>query len=141
MKGLPGNINAEIKKLQKEFWRHPYRSFALRATISMSLLCIPFIVAGMPYFGVTLSLGALAGALSETDDHPKGRVKSLAITIVSFFISSFAVGLLHNYPVIFGAGFIVSTIVFITIGGISERYRAITFGSIMIGIKSEAKRS
>ncbi|HYQ57309.1 MAG TPA: FUSC family membrane protein, partial [Draconibacterium sp.] len=82
----------------------------------------------------TLALGALAGALSETNDHPKGRIKSLSITILSFFISSFSVGLLNNYTLILGAGFILSTIIFIIIGGIGERYRAITFGSILVGI-------
>lgn len=100
----------------------------------MGVLAIPFIIAGLPFFGVTLTLGALAGALSETDDHPKGRVKSLSITILSFFISSFAVGLLNGYPWILGAGFVLSTIVFILIGGIGERYRAITFGSVLVGI-------
>lgn len=134
MNKTSANLSFEIKKLQTEFWRHAQRLFALRATISMTLLSVPFIVAGQSFFGVTLLLGALAGALSETDDHPKGRLKSLSITIISFFLSSFAVGFLHNYPIIYGVGFIGSTIVFIIIGGISERYRAITFGSILIGI-------
>ncbi len=100
----------------------------------MGVLAVPFIISGVPFFGVTLALGALAGALSETDDHPKGRVKSLSITILSFFISSFSVGLLYHYTWLLGTGFILSTIVFILIGGIGERYRAITFGSVLIGI-------
>jgi len=100
----------------------------------MGVLAVPFIIAGKPFFGVTLALGALAGALSETDDHPKGRIKVLFITVFSFFISSFSVGLLNNYPWWLGAGFILSTIVFILIGGIGERYRAITFGSVLVGI-------
>jgi len=116
------------------FWRHPNRLFALRSTISMGILAIPFIIAGKPFYGVILALGALAGALSETEDHPKGRLKALSITVVSFFISSFAVGLLYNYPWLLGAGFVLSTIVFILLGGIGERYRAITFGSILVGI-------
>lgn len=129
-----GHLRTNIKFIRNVFLRHPYRLFALRATISMGILAVPFIAAGMPFFGVTLALGALAGALSETDDHPKGRIKSLSITIVSFFISSFSVGLLKNYPWILGAGFVLSTVVFILIGGIGERYRTITFGSVLVGI-------
>jgi uncharacterized membrane protein (TIGR01666 family) len=129
-----GHLRTNIKFFRDVFLLHPYRLFALRATISMGVLAVPFIIAGLPFFGVTLALGALAGALSETDDHPKGRIKSLSITILSFFISSFSVGLLNNYTWILGAGFILSTIIFILIGGIGERYRAITFGSILVGI-------
>ncbi|WP_319227479.1 FUSC family membrane protein [Draconibacterium orientale] len=129
-----GHLRTNIKFFRNVFLLHPYRLFALRATISMGVLAVPFIIAGLPFFGVTLALGALAGALSETDDHPKGRIKSLSITILSFFISSFSVGLLNNYTWILGAGFILSTIIFILIGGIGERYRAITFGSILVGI-------
>ncbi|WP_297087698.1 FUSC family membrane protein [uncultured Draconibacterium sp.] len=129
-----GHLRSGNKLFRETFLLHPYRLFSLRATVSMAILAIPFIVAGMPFYGVTLALGAVAGALSETDDHPKGRIKSLSITIVSFFISSFCVGLLQNYPWLLGAGFVLSTILFILVGGIGERYRAITFGSILVGI-------
>jgi uncharacterized membrane protein (TIGR01666 family) len=129
-----GHLRSNIKFIREVFLLHPNRLFALRATISMGILAIPFIIIGMPFFGVTLALGALAGALSETDDHPKGRIKSLSITIFSFFISSFSVGLLYNHIWILGVGFVLSTIIFILIGGIGERYRTITFGSILVGI-------
>ncbi|MGM0619940.1 MAG: FUSC family membrane protein [Bacteroidota bacterium] len=127
-------LQQSYQQFQQIFWRYPDRVFALRATFSMGVLSIPFIISGLPFYGVTLALGALAGVLSETDDHPKGRVKALAITILSFFISSFAVGLLYNYPIWLGTGFVLSTIVFILLGGIDERYRAITFGTVLIGI-------
>ena len=128
------NLQSSIRKLQRVFWQHPNRLNAIRATASMGILAIPFIAAGKPFYGVTLALGALAGALSETNDHPKGRAKALSVTVLSFFISSFSVGLLNNYTWLLGAGFILSTIVFILLGGIGERYRAITFGSVLVGI-------
>lgn len=124
----------DFNKLILWFRRYPNRLFALRITISMGILSIPFVVAGKPFFGVTLALGALAGALSETDDHPKGRLKALTITVLSFFVSSFFVGLLYNYPVLLGTGFVLSTILFILLGGIGERYRTITFGAVLVGI-------
>jgi uncharacterized membrane protein (TIGR01666 family) len=123
-----------FRKFQQTFWRHPHQLYALRATISMGLLAIPFMIAGKPFYGVTLALGALAGALSETDDHPKGRTKALLLTVISFFISSFSVGLLYKNPWLLGTGFVLSTIAFILIGGLGERYRAITFGAVLVGI-------
>ena len=127
-------VRNDFDKLILWFLRYPNRLFALRITISMGILSIPFVVAGKPFFGVTLALGALAGALSETDDHPKGRLKALTITVLSFFVSSFFVGFLNNYPVLLGTGFVLSTILFILLGGIGERYRTITFGAVLVGI-------
>ncbi len=127
-------LQQRYRSLLYEFWRHPYRLFAIRSTLSMALLSIPFIVLGKPYFGVTLALGALAAALSETNDHPRGYAKVLSLTAASFFISSLSVGLLFNYPWIMGLGFVLSSVLFIVIGGIGERYRAITFGAILVGI-------
>ncbi len=124
----------QIDRLIRWLRLHPNRFFAFRITLSMSILSIPFIVAGKPFYGVTLALGALAGALSETDDHPKGRLKALTITILSFFVSSFSVGLLNDYPWLLGTGFVLSTILFILLGGIGERYRTITFGAVLVGI-------
>ena len=129
-----GYIQSNFSIFRNVFWRHPDRLFALRSTISMGVLAIPFIIAGKPFYGVILALGALAGSLSETEDHPRGRSKALFITVLSFFISSFAVGLLYNYPWLLGTGFVLSTIIFILLGGIGERYRAITFGSVLVGI-------
>lgn len=100
----------------------------------MTILSVPFILSGNAFFGVTLALGALAGALSETDDHPRGRIKALLITIISFLITALSVELLRNYPAIFAIGFVSSTILFVVLGGVSERYRGISFGAILVGI-------
>lgn len=127
-------LRANLRKIQYAIWQYPNRLNALRATLSMGILAVPLIFSGKPFFGVTLALGALAAALSETDDHPKGRLKALTLTILSFFVSSISVGLLHDTTWFLGAGFVLSTIVFILIGGVGERYRAITFGSVLVGI-------
>ena len=107
---------------------------AAKATLAIAILAIPFVAIGKPFFGITLGLGALAGALSETDDHPKGRIKSMILKVVSFGISSFTVGILSPYPVLLGIGLGASTIVFLLIGGLGERYRGVTFGAILVGI-------
>ncbi|RUT79612.1 YccS family putative transporter [Ancylomarina longa] len=118
----------------QQLWRYPNRLFALKAVIAMGILIIPFVLTGFSFLGVTLGLGALAGALSETDDHPKGRIKALIITIISFAISSLSVEILRPYSILFGIGLISSTFSFIIIGGLGERYRGITFGALLIAI-------
>ncbi|MBI9042795.1 YccS family putative transporter [Lutibacter sp.] len=115
-------------------FNNPNRFLAIKATMVIGILVVLMVSIGMPFYAVTLALGALAGALSETDDHPKGRLKSMILKIISFAISSFSVELLQPYPILLGIGLALSTIIFILIGGVSERYRGITFGALLVGI-------
>jgi len=116
------------------FLSNPNRLLAVKATVVIGILVILMVSINMPFYAVTLGLGALAGALSETDDHPNGRLKSMLLKIVSFAISSFSVELLQPYPALLGIGLALSTIVFILIGGVSERFRGVTFGALLVGI-------
>ncbi|PVX49991.1 putative membrane protein (TIGR01666 family) [Balneicella halophila] len=116
------------------FWQYPQRLLALKIAIAVALLIIPFEIIGKPFFGMTLALGAVATALSETDDYPRGRIKALAIMLLSFFVSSASVELLRPHPLLFGIGLIGSTFFFIILGGMGERYRGITFGALLIAI-------
>lgn len=116
------------------FLSDPNRLLSIKATLVIGILVVLLVILKLPFYAVTLGLGALAGALSETDDHPKGRLKSMALKVISFAISSFSVELLQPYPIILGFGLALSTIVFILIGGISERFRGVTFGALLVGI-------
>ncbi len=116
------------------FWRHPNRLMGLKVTTAVALLLIPAVAIGLPRLGGTLALGALGGAIAETDDHPKGRVKSLALTIIGFLISSISVELLHPYPALFALGLFISSFSFIILGGLGERYRGITFATLLVSI-------
>ena len=126
--------NTWYSSLTKEFWRNPNRLTASKVMIAMVIQAIPAIIWGSPFMMVTLSLGTVASALSETDDHPRGRFKALAITLVSFAVTTLSVSILKPYPIVFGIGFICSTMLFVLIGGISERYRGISYGAVLIGI-------
>lgn len=123
-----------LHQLQVKLARNPNLLVSIKITIAMAILVVPFTLSGHPYYGSTLALGALAGALAETDDHPKGRIKTLSLTWISFLITTGSVVLLRPYPIVFGAGFVVATIVFILIGGMSDRYRSISFGAILVSI-------
>ncbi len=116
------------------FWKKPNRLMALKVVIASLVQIIPASIFINPYWGTTLTLGTVAAALAETDDHPRGRIKALIITILSFAVTTFSVALLKPYPIIFGIGFITSTIAFVLLGGTGERYRGISYGAILIGI-------
>ena len=123
-----------FERLQFHFLRNPNRIYAAKVVLAMTLLITPFVLFGKAYFGITLALGTLAAALAETDDHPKGRIKALLLTLVSFAITTCSVMLLRPFSYVFVVGLVVSTFVFVFIGGMGERYRGISFGAILIGI-------
>lgn len=120
--------------LRRSFWQQPNKATAFKITIAIAILSIPLAIIGQGFIGITLALGALAAALAETPDHPRGRIKSLILTIISFIIASGSVELLRPYPIIFALGLVISTITFIIVGGLGERYRGITFGALLIVI-------
>jgi len=122
------------ESIRKSFLGNPDQLTAVKAVSVIGLLVIPMVILGKPFYAITLGLGALTGALSETDDHPKGRLKSMLLKVVSFAISSFSVELLQPYPKLLAIGLSISTIVFILIGGFGERFRGVTFGALLIGI-------
>ncbi|WP_179315461.1 FUSC family membrane protein [Winogradskyella undariae] len=126
--------NPWFSSFRTAFLSNPNRILSVKATFVIGPLIIIMVSLGLPFYAVTLGLGALAGALSETDDHPNGRLKSMALKVLSFAIASFSVELLQPYPIILGIGLALSTILFILIGGISERFRGVTFGGLLIGI-------
>jgi len=119
---------------RRALWSDPDRLMAAKATFVIGGLALPMVLWGKPFFAVALALGALAGALSETDDHPKGRIKSMALKVAAFATSSLSASLLQPYPVLLGLGLALSTFGYLLIGGLSERYRGVTFGTILVGI-------
>ena len=132
------SFKEQIFSWQELLWHYfratPDRLRAIKATITIGVLAVPLVLLGESFFAITLALGALAGALSETDDHPRGRIKSLALKVISFAVSSLSVELLRPYPVLLGFGLFTSTIAFLLIGGLGERYRGVTFGAQLVGL-------
>ncbi|EKT4322527.1 TIGR01666 family membrane protein [Klebsiella pneumoniae] len=83
---------------------------------------------------IPLTLGVVAAALTDLDDRLAGRLRNLAITLVCFFIASASVELLFPWPPLFALGLTVSTIGFILLGGLGQRYATIAFGALLIAI-------
>ncbi|WP_266268372.1 YccS family putative transporter [Klebsiella variicola] len=83
---------------------------------------------------IPLTLGVVAAALTDLDDRLTGRLRNLAITLVCFFIASASVELLFPWPPLFALGLTVSTVGFILLGGLGQRYATIAFGALLIAI-------
>ncbi len=83
---------------------------------------------------IPLTLGVVAGALADLDDRLAGRLRNLLITLICFFIASASVELLFPWPWLFAIGLMLSTSVFILLGGLGQRYATIAFGALLIAI-------
>lgn len=79
-------------------------------------------------------LGVVAAGLTELDDNPQGRLKSVTIILLAFFIASAGVELLFPYPILFFTGLIIATMAFVLLGVLGQRYATIAFGALVISI-------
>lgn len=116
------------------FWTKPDSLWALKVTLAIALMVIPACIAGEPFAGMTLALGAVGASLAENDDHPRGRVKTFGITMVSFLVVAFSVELLRPYPLIFIIGFALTTLALTMIGGLRPSYQGISFAALLVSI-------
>lgn len=83
---------------------------------------------------IPLTLGVVAAALTDLDDRLTGRLRNLVITLICFFIASASVEVLFPWPWLFALGLTISTIGFILLGGLGQRYATIAFGALLIAI-------
>ena len=81
-----------------------------------------------------LTLGVVAAALTDLDDRLAGRLRNLAITLVCFLSPPPPWSCCFPWPPLFALGLTVSTIGFILLGGLGQRYATIAFGALLIAI-------
>lgn len=110
--------------------------FALKVSCALVGVLLPGIYLGMIHETVAMSLGIVAGAIAEPDDSLSGRMKSLLLTLICFWIATLSVQLLYPYPWLFAAGLFSSTWFFIMLGGLGKRYSSISFGSLLVAVYS-----
>ena len=115
-------------------WTRPDNLWAFKVATSIALMVIPSTLVGEPFVGCTLALGSVGAALAESNDHPRGRLRSLIVTIVSFLIVSLSVELLNDYPILFALGLALTTFSLVILGGLGSRYQGITFGALLVSI-------
>lgn len=134
-------MNTRIKTLKglisdlwiNVFWKSPDHLWALKVTVSIAFLLIPAeLIFHNSFIGTTLALGVVAMALGETDVHPRGRLKSAAIALILFFMTSSLVTIFLPVPAWFAVVLAVVSFSLILIGGIASRLQGVTFGAMLI---------
>lgn len=89
---------------------------------------------GEQHLTIPLSLGVVAAALTDMDDRFSMRLRNLLQTYGCFFAAAVSVELLYPYPWLFGIGLLISSVVFILLGSLGQRYATIAFGGLLIAI-------
>ena len=79
-------------------------------------------------------LGVIASALSETDDSWRGRLKAQTLAMACFALMALAVCTLVSMPWALMTMMGVLAFAFTMLGAVSERYRALAFGSLVLFI-------
>lgn len=79
-------------------------------------------------------LGVIASALTETDDHWLGRLRTQCMAMVSFALITWTVWATLPWPPVMAGALALCAFVLTMMGALGERYRAIAFGSLVLFI-------
>jgi YccS/YhfK family integral membrane protein len=94
-------------------------------------LCVP---TGHVDAVVPALLGAIACALSETDDAWRGRLRGLIVTLVCFAAAAAVVKATLGTPPLFAVLLPVGTFVLVMLGAASGRYSTIATGTLILSV-------
>ncbi|GHA12620.1 YccS family putative transporter [Oceanisphaera arctica] len=108
--------------------------FALKVLLAMTSLLLPGWWLDQTPAAVTLTLGAMAGALSEVDQDPKGRLRHLLLSLLCFFGAITLVSLLIDSPLLFGPLLVLSTLVLILMGAWGPAAGTLGFGTLLVSL-------
>ena len=79
-------------------------------------------------------LGVIASALTETDDSWRGRLRAQLLALGCFGLMALAVWATVSWPWALMGAMVLSAWALTLLGALSERYRAIAFGSLILFI-------
>lgn len=109
--------------------------YYIRILIALSgTALIPWILGEQLKITIPLTLGVVAAALTDLDDRFIGKLRNIAITLLSFLIASISVELLFPYPWLFLIGLAISTFRFTFLGVLGLPYGTIAFGALLVAI-------
>ncbi|KAF1019685.1 MAG: Inner membrane protein YccS [Paracidovorax wautersii] len=81
-----------------------------------------------------LFLGCIASALAESDDHWRGRLRALLVTLAAFATAAFAIEAVFQTPWLYLATLAGAAFGLTMLGAIGARYQAIAYGTLIICI-------
>lgn len=108
--------------------------FALKVLLAMGSILLAGLAMDQTPAAVTLTLGVMAGALSEVDQNPKGRLRHLLISLCCFFIAITLVTLLLPHPWAFGPLLVLGTLVLMLMAAWGNTKGNLGFGILLVSL-------
>ncbi len=131
------NAGIHVLSIANKIRRYSYNSTLMYNLRMLIAFCgttfFPWWI-GQQHLTIPLSLGVVAAAITDLDDRFSIRLRNLLITYGCFFVAAVSVELLFPFPWLFGIGLFASSIVFILLGSLGQRYATIAFGGLLIAI-------
>ncbi|RZM00331.1 MAG: TIGR01666 family membrane protein [Variovorax sp.] len=115
------------------------RSFAsggqpLRVLLTLGSLMALCALTGHQDAVIPLFLGAIASALSETDDSWRGRLRAQTVTLACFAAVSFAVAALFDTSWFFIVALSLAAFGLTLLGAVDARYKAIGYATLILAM-------
>ncbi|WP_018606234.1 YccS family putative transporter [Uliginosibacterium gangwonense] len=115
-------------------WLHDKALDSLKVALAFAGVLVFYFVTDLEQWLVGLLLGVIACALAETPDRFVGRLQALLVTLACFAIAAFSVRLLFPHPWLFVLGLGISTLGFVMLGALGERYATISVAAIILAV-------
>lgn len=127
---MPSSLNHTLRQL----WAREKFTYGIRVFIALAGAMGLCWYLDRIAFVIPLFLGCIASALAESDDHWRGRLQALLVTLVCFAITAISVQLLFPMPLLFGIGLALAAFAMTLLGGIGERYGAVASATLILAI-------
>ncbi|MTJ83342.1 MAG: TIGR01666 family membrane protein [Telmatospirillum sp.] len=127
-------VSALFPRSFHRLWALEKFSYSLRVFLALSAAMAGCWASNAMTSLIPLFLGVIAGALAETDDGWRGRLKAVVITLALFWGSSLITELLTPYPWLFLCGIVTSTFTFSMTGALGERYATIAQATLILAV-------
>ncbi|ART81437.1 TIGR01666 family membrane protein [Oceanisphaera profunda] len=118
----------------KSFVTNSHVFLALKVLLAMASILLVGLSVDRTTAAVTLVLGVMAGALSEVDQNPKGRLLHLLVSLCCFFIAITLVTLLIPYPWAFGPLLVLGTLVLMLMAAWGHTKGTLGFGILLVSL-------
>lgn len=118
----------------KSFVTNSHVFLALKVLLAMASILLVGLSVDQTAAAVTLSLGVMAGALSEVDQNPKGRLLHLLVSLCCFFIAITLVTLLIPYPWALGPLLVLGTLVLMLMAAWGHTKGTLGFGILLVSL-------
>lgn len=127
-------MSSAFEHTLRGLWAKEKFSYGIRVLIALTGCMALCLALQQIQLVIPLFLGCIASALAESDDHWRGRIKSLAVTLACFALTAVFVQLVFPYPWLFVLGLMLSAFCMTLLGGIGERYATVAQATLILAI-------